>query len=400
MSLYTDFFPAGGGGGGGGTISWQSTPKTSNFSAVNGEGYFVDTTVAFVTVTLPSSPSAGDLVSFIDYGGDAAAKPIVFTTSDNIEGGSADRAIQYDNGAINLIFSGATKGWLSAAASASAALSVPITSVDVHFLVVAGGGGSSNPSQAFYRGGGGAGGLRTSTGATYSGRGSALESALVLNLAQNYTITVGAGGAQASGYYNNNQGDGGISTFAGVTSDGGGGGAGETTSKDGGCGGGAWGNGGNYAGGIGTTAQGYDGGASNTLGNGAGGGGGGTQSVGIASVGKAGGAGGNGTSNDIDGTSAYYAAGGGGVTGYPGGGSGANGTGWDASRANNGHGGSDGTGAGSSGIIIIKFIATFTATFSAGVVQNTSQISWNGALYNVSIITGGAADTVSFAYTG
>ena len=41
-----------------GQVNWQTTVKTSNFTASNGEGYFVNTTSGAITVTLPSSPSA------------------------------------------------------------------------------------------------------------------------------------------------------------------------------------------------------------------------------------------------------------------------------------------------------------------------------------------------------
>src|SRR6056300_156682 len=40
-----------------GGIDWQ-TVKTSGFTAVAGEGYFVNTTSAAITATLPGSPSA------------------------------------------------------------------------------------------------------------------------------------------------------------------------------------------------------------------------------------------------------------------------------------------------------------------------------------------------------
>ena len=78
--------------------------KQSAFQGTAGEGYFVDTTSSSVTVTLPS-PSVGDLISFVDYGGNSAVNPIIFTTSDNIEGGSADQGIQYNKGAVQLVFS-------------------------------------------------------------------------------------------------------------------------------------------------------------------------------------------------------------------------------------------------------------------------------------------------------
>lgn len=397
MSNLTDFFPSSGGG-----VSWQTTPKTSDFTAVNGEGYFVDSTSATptaLTVTLPSSPSVGDLVSFIDYGGDSTLNPIVFTSSDNIEGGAADKAVQYNNGAIQLVFSGATKGWLSAAASATGALSVPITGVDVEFLVLAGGGGSiSTIGATYYRGGGGAGGLRTSTGSTYSGGSSVLENAINLDLDQPYTITVGAGGAAATGIFTNNQGNGSDTTFASITSIGGGG-ANYSSSTPGGCGSGS-GYGGTV-GGAGTAGQGFSGGG-NTSGTGtAGSGGGGTASIGIGNSGMYGGNGGDGTNNNITLSFSYYGAGGGGMRGgsTPNG-PGADGTGWTTSRAQTGHGGAYQAGAGGSGVIILKWLATYTATFSAGVVHTTTQVSWNGALHFLSVITGGAADTVSFEYTG
>ena len=50
-----------------GTVDWCTTKKTSPFTAVSGDGFFVDTNLGAITVTLPSSPSAGDIVAFKDY---------------------------------------------------------------------------------------------------------------------------------------------------------------------------------------------------------------------------------------------------------------------------------------------------------------------------------------------
>ena len=36
-----------------GTVDWQTTKKTASFTAVSGEGYFVDTSSSALTVTLP-----------------------------------------------------------------------------------------------------------------------------------------------------------------------------------------------------------------------------------------------------------------------------------------------------------------------------------------------------------
>ena len=50
-----------------GTVDWQTTIKTGDFTAANGEGYFVNTTSGAVTVTLPASPSAGNIVAIKDH---------------------------------------------------------------------------------------------------------------------------------------------------------------------------------------------------------------------------------------------------------------------------------------------------------------------------------------------
>jgi hypothetical protein len=51
-----------------GGASWQAV-KTTGFTAVAGEGYFINTTSGAITMTLPTSPSLGDFVSVIDYAG-------------------------------------------------------------------------------------------------------------------------------------------------------------------------------------------------------------------------------------------------------------------------------------------------------------------------------------------
>ena len=49
-----------------GTVDWQTTPKTATFSAVSGNGYFVNTTAGVITVNLPAG-AAGSIVSLADY---------------------------------------------------------------------------------------------------------------------------------------------------------------------------------------------------------------------------------------------------------------------------------------------------------------------------------------------
>ena len=50
-----------------GTVDWNTTKKTASFTATNGDGFFIDTSSGAITMTLPASPSAGDIVSFKDY---------------------------------------------------------------------------------------------------------------------------------------------------------------------------------------------------------------------------------------------------------------------------------------------------------------------------------------------
>ena len=49
------------------SVLWCTTAKTSPFTAADKVGYFVNTTGGTITVTLPSSPSAGDVLALKDY---------------------------------------------------------------------------------------------------------------------------------------------------------------------------------------------------------------------------------------------------------------------------------------------------------------------------------------------
>ena len=50
-----------------GTVDWCTTAKTGPLTAVSGKGYFINTSGGAITVTLPASPSAGDIVALKDY---------------------------------------------------------------------------------------------------------------------------------------------------------------------------------------------------------------------------------------------------------------------------------------------------------------------------------------------
>ncbi len=291
--------------------------------------------------------------------------------------------------------------------------SASLASVNVEYLVVAGGasggGGRGNGNGS---GGGGAGGLRTSFGST-SGGGASAETALTLTAATSYTVTVGAGGAFSEGATAGN--DGNNSVFSTITSIGGGGGGAFQTPTDGRAGG-AGGGGGATSGnpGSGTVNQGFDGGDHGGGSTYRGGGGGGASAAGASGVST--GNGGDGLAVLITGSSVTYAAGGGGGT-YanvnPGtGGAGGGGTGGKGlstpinatnGTQNTGSGGggapsplSGGTtypsGAGGSGVVILRYPSNTTISVGAGLTSSTS----TSGDFKITVFTAGT-DTISFS---
>ena len=95
-----------------GGTSWQAV-KTSDFTAVAGEGYFINTTSGVVTMTLPSSPTIGDEVSFVDYAGTFDTNTMtVGRNSENIQGSAADLTVSVERAANTLVYTDGTQGWL------------------------------------------------------------------------------------------------------------------------------------------------------------------------------------------------------------------------------------------------------------------------------------------------
>jgi len=63
-----------------------------------------------VTLTLPASPSAGDKVAVSNMSG--TTTPVVARNGENIAGLAEDLTIDVDNLGIQLVYTGATKGWV------------------------------------------------------------------------------------------------------------------------------------------------------------------------------------------------------------------------------------------------------------------------------------------------
>jgi hypothetical protein len=356
-----------------GAITWQSV-KTSNFTAVAGEGYPVNTTSGAVTVTLPASPTAGQIITVTDYAGTFGTNNCTLNPNGNkIQGSTSNQALSTSGQSVGLVYIDSTQGWLVYYGFATSPISRSYTAT---YLVIAGAGGGGSDTG----GGGGAGGYLTSTA--------------TLVPATTYTVTVGAGGTGGSGGSNNatNGNNSVFGSFATATAGGAAGGAG-TNGYSGGSGGGASRGG---TGAAGTSGQGNAGGNGGPSVGGdmaSGGGGGGASAVGNAGTSGQGGAGGAGTASSITGSSVTRAGGGGGSTYYVfgsnggaggsggGGAGGTNGAG-TAGTANTGSGGGGGSltnggsfngGNGGSGVVILSIPTTnYTGTTTGSPTVTTS----------------------------
>ena len=315
-----------------GTVDWQtSSIKSATFTAVNGQGFFADTSSGAFNMNLPAG-SAGDIIAVADYTNTFNANNLTMVPngSDKIGGIAANATLDTQGFSGTFVFIDSTEGWklindatsnktgapqfMSASGgtettdgdfkvhtfTSSSNFVVDILGSDstygdkVEYLVVGSGGGGGTT----HAGGGGAGGYRHNSAYDFT------------VTAQTYAITIGAKvGDDTSGA---------SSTFATITSAGGGRGGGDAgPAATGGSGGGGHSYPGGQAGAAGNTpstvpSQGNNGGSGAGGGpNYGAGGGGGAGGVGANGSGAAAGAGGDGSSNDIHGSSRVYSAGGG-----------------------------------------------------------------------------------------
>ena len=97
-----------------GTVDWCTTAKTSPLTAVSGNGYFINTTAGTITVTLPASPSAGDIVSLKDYANTWDTNKVTLgRNSSKINGKCYDADLTTEAESITMIYVDGTKGWQS-----------------------------------------------------------------------------------------------------------------------------------------------------------------------------------------------------------------------------------------------------------------------------------------------
>lgn len=98
-----------GGGGGGAGLTWLT--KTSAYTAMANDAIIANTSGGSFTVTLPSSPTIGDTVTFVDPTGDWGTSHLVVTSPDNIMGSSQDLNLNVNYAKIALTYIDATSGW-------------------------------------------------------------------------------------------------------------------------------------------------------------------------------------------------------------------------------------------------------------------------------------------------
>lgn len=191
---------------------WVSTIQTSNFTAVAGKGYFVNTTAGTITINLPAGVVGTEIV-IQDYAGTFATNEVLLNTngSEKIQGSSTIQGqITTNNATATLVYQDATKGWTSQD------ISLVPQSINVEYMLIGGGASGGGGSSG---GGGGAGGLYTGTQS--------------FNPNESITITIGGGGTtRISGSdWGVNGND---STIAGLFSATAGGGKGNTVAQSGG----------------------------------------------------------------------------------------------------------------------------------------------------------------------
>lgn len=95
-----------------GGAEWQAV-QTTNFTAAAGKGYFINTSSAAITMTLPASPTIGQFISVIDYSGTFDTNNLTIARNGkNIQGLGEDLTVNQERAGLTLVFTDNTQGWL------------------------------------------------------------------------------------------------------------------------------------------------------------------------------------------------------------------------------------------------------------------------------------------------
>ena len=97
-----------------GTTSSSFVIKTTTYTAVNGDDIMADTSGGTWTLTLPSSPSAGNTVKVTDPNDNWASNNLtVGRNGENIDSAASDFTCDFDGLSIEFVYVDSTVGWRS-----------------------------------------------------------------------------------------------------------------------------------------------------------------------------------------------------------------------------------------------------------------------------------------------
>ena len=95
-----------------GGAAWQAV-VTSSLTVTAKNGYFINTSSAAITATLPASPALGDFISFIDYSGTFDTNNLTIARNGKpIQGVAEDLTVSVERAGLTLVFTDNTQGWL------------------------------------------------------------------------------------------------------------------------------------------------------------------------------------------------------------------------------------------------------------------------------------------------
>ena len=95
------------------TPSWNTSTQSTSFTASAGNQYFIDTSTAAVTLTLPSSAIIGDEIRVLDSAGTFDTNNLTIgRNSHKIQRDASDLTVTTEGAAFALVYHNSDNGWL------------------------------------------------------------------------------------------------------------------------------------------------------------------------------------------------------------------------------------------------------------------------------------------------
>jgi hypothetical protein len=127
-------------------VNWDTTAKTAGlYSSIKSWIFCRYYFSSVFTVTLPATPSAGDIVGLVDYAGTFDTNALTIDPNgEDIEGGTDNLQLTGEREGVVLIYVDSTQGWLPISGINEGTDALEPVPYSIDFLVVAGGGGGGN----------------------------------------------------------------------------------------------------------------------------------------------------------------------------------------------------------------------------------------------------------------